>query len=270
MRAFVEGIGVLGPGLAGWEASRAVLAGGAPYRPAPAAVPASELLPPAERRRTGLPVKLALAVGREAFVAAGRDAAVTATVFTASCGDGQNLHDMCESLAAETREVSPTRFHNSVHNAAAGYWGIATRSREASTSLCAYDASFSAGLLEALAQVAVDGTPVALIAYDQPYPEPLHRARPIGGVFAAALVLAPVKTPHAVAAIEVSLVTEADGAPTAMADPELERARATIPAGRGLPLLAALAAVADAGAEATVILEYLEGARLRVTVRPCS
>jgi beta-ketoacyl synthase-like protein len=265
MRGYVEGIGLLGPGLPGWEASRAVLAGRAPYVPAAPAVPASELLPPAERRRTGVPVKLALAVGREAFVNAGRSAETTATVFTASCGDGQNLHDMCESLASPEREVSPTRFHNSVHNAAAGYWGIATRSREASTSLCAYDASFSAGLLEAMAQVAVDRAPVALLAYDQPYPEPLNQARPIGGILAAALVLAPERTPRAVAAIEVSLMS-GPATPTPMQDEGLERARVTIPAARGLPLLAALAR----GAEATVVLEYLDGGQLRVAVWPCS
>jgi hypothetical protein len=265
MRAFVEGIGLLGPGLQGWEASRAALAGEVPYRPAPAAVSASEMLPPAERRRTGVPVKLALAVGREAFVGAGRDPAATATVFTASCGDGETLHEMCEALAAQTREVSPTRFHNSVHNAAAGYWGIATHSREASTSLCAYDASFAAGLLEAVTQAAVDRIPVALIAYDQPYPEPLHRARPVAGMFAAALVLAPEATARAIAAIEVSLAAEAV-APTAMTDAELERARAEIPAGRCLPLLAALARRADA----SVVLEYLEGSCVRVAVRPCS
>ena len=265
MRAYVEGIAILGPGLLGWEASRAVLAGAAPYRAEAAVVPPSDLLPPAERRRTGLPVKLALAVGREAFLSAGRDAAATPTVFTASCGDGQNLHDMCESLASPEREVSPTRFHNSVHNAAAGYWGIATRSREASTSLCAYDASFGAGLLEAMAQVAVDRVPVALLAYDQPYPEPLHRARPIGGVFAAALVLAPERTGRAAATIEVALEAEA-ASPTAMPDAELERARLTIPAARSLPLLAALAR----GAETTVVLDYLDGGRLRVAVQPCS
>jgi len=267
MRAFVEGVGVLGPGLADWEAARAVLADGAPYRPAPVTVPASELLPSAERRRTGVPVKLALAVGREAFARAGRDAAATATVFTASCGDGQNLHDMCESLAGDTREVSPTRFHNSVHNASAGYWGIATRSREASTSLCAYDASFSAGLLEAATQVQIERVPVALIAYDQPYPEPLHRARPIGGVFALALVLAPAASERAFAVIDVSLAA-AGVAPTHMDDAGLERVRATIPAARGLPLLAALAAV-DAGVPATVALEYFGDSRLQVEVLPC-
>jgi hypothetical protein len=51
-----------------------------------------------------------------------------------------------------------------------------------------------------------------------------------------------------------------------MADAELERARATIPSGRALPLLAALARGTDAG----VVLEYLEGGHLQVTVRPCS
>jgi beta-ketoacyl synthase-like protein len=265
MRAYVEGIGLLGPGLPGWEASRAVLTGRAACVPAAPAVPASELLPPAERRRTGVPVKLALAVGREAFVNAGRDAATTATVFTASCGDGQNLHDMCESLASPEREVSPTRFHNSVHNAAAGYWGIATRSREASTSLCAYDASFAAGLLEAMAQVAVEHAPVALLAYDQPYPEPLNRARPIGGIFAAALVLAPARTDRALAVIEVSLTPE-PAAATPMADAALEHARVTIPAGRALPLLAALAR----GADAAVVLDYLDGGQLLVAVRPCT
>ena len=136
MRVCVEGVGLLGPGLCGWQTSRAVLAGSTPYVFAPTVLTASALLPAAERRRTGAPVKLALAVGHEAFTNAGRDAATTATVFTSSGGDGENVHQICETLASTDREVSPTRFHNSVHNAAAGYWGIATGSREASTSLC--------------------------------------------------------------------------------------------------------------------------------------
>ena len=43
--------------------------------------------------------------------------------------NGQVIHEICEALATDEREVSPTRFHNSVHNASAGYWGIATRSQ---------------------------------------------------------------------------------------------------------------------------------------------
>ena len=131
MRVFVEGVGLLGPGLTGWQASRPVLAGEEAYRAAPTVIGASDLLPVAERRRSPVPVKLALAVGQEAFKNAGRDAAITATVFASSSGEGETLHQMCETLASADRDVSPTRFHNSVHNAASGYWGIANRSHEA-------------------------------------------------------------------------------------------------------------------------------------------
>jgi hypothetical protein len=264
MRVFVEGVGLLGPGLNGWQASSPLLAGSAAYVAAPTVLTASDLLPPAERRRTGTPVKIALAVGREAFAHAGRDAALTATVFTSSGGDGDNVHQICETLAVAELEVSPTRFHNSVHNAAAGYWGIASRSQEPSTSLCCYDASFAAGLLEAAVQAAVDGIPVALIAYDHPYPEPLHTVRHLGPAFGVALVITPQATGASFAALEVGLVAGAQN-PTAMADAALDALRASVPAARSLPLLSALAR----GAAQVVMLEYVAGNHLRVAVEPC-
>ena len=265
MRAYVEGVGLVGPGLCGWPASRDVLAGNAAYRPAPTAVPASDLLPAAERRRTGVPVKLALAAGQEAFAGAGRDAAATTTVFASSSGDCDNVHQLCEALATPERHVSPTRFHNSVHNAAAGYWSIATRSRESSTSLCCHDASVAAGLLEAACQIGVDGQPVALVVYDQPYPEPLSIVRPISSSFGAALVLAPKATDRALAALDVVFLPERASA-TRMSDPGLEALRSGAPAARCLPLLAALAR----GRGETIILDYVSGTHLRVTVTPCA
>lgn len=264
MRIFVEGVGLLGPGLNGWQASRPVLAGGEPYVHTPTVVTASDRLPPAERRRTGIPVKLALAVGYEAFTNAGRDAATTATVFTSSSGDGENLHHICETLVSPEREISPTRFHNSVHNAAAGYWSIAARSQEPSTSLCCYDASFAAGLLEAAAQIVVDGIPVALIAYDQSYPEPLRAVRAIGANFGMALVLAPQPTGRTFASLEVTLVPD-EARPTCMSDAGLEMVRVSIPAARSLPLLSVL----GRSATEVVVLEYVGGNHLRVAVAPC-
>ena len=62
-------------------------------------------------------------------------------------------HEICQALALAAREVSPTRFANSVHNAAAGYWSIATGSMMESNVLCAFDASFVAGLLDAMTQL---------------------------------------------------------------------------------------------------------------------
>ena len=265
MRAFVEGIGLVGPGLNGWQASRATLAGGQPYRPAPTSVAASALLPATERRRAGMPVKLALAVGIEAIEGAGRDAASLPTVFTSSSGDCDNVHAMCESLAAPERQVSPTRFHNSVHNAAAGYWSIATQCRAASTSLCCHDASFGAGLLDAASQVAIDRSPVVLIAYDHPYPAPLGNARPILASFGAALVLAPEASAAAVASLDIEFESQ-HAAPSRMDDAALETLRTGVPAARCLTLLAALAQ----GLRQPVILELAAGTHLRVAVTPCA
>ena len=72
---------------------------------------------------------------------------------------------MSETLAGDDpASISPTRFHNSVHNAAAGYWTIGAHCMQAATAISAYDASFAEGLLEALMQLdagaeAVPGLP---------------------------------------------------------------------------------------------------------------
>lgn len=264
MRVYIEGIGVRGPGLDGWPASRAVLAGEAAYAAAPTNLNVGDMLPPAERRRAGVPIKLAMAAGQEAFRHADRDAAATATVFTSSGGDNENVHAICEILVTAPREVSPTRFHNSVHNASAGYWGIAAKSREPSTSLCGYDTSFAIGLLDAAAQVVADEVAVALLAYDNPYPEPLHATRPIEESFGVAFILAPQPTARSFAALDVNFVPGAR-ASTVMAEPRFERLRSHNPAARSLALLQALAH----GAEATVTLDYLGDSHLELTVAPC-
>ena len=207
LHACIEGIGVLGPGLPDWPVAARVLEGAS--------------RPTARLSRT--------------------------TVFTSSGGDGQNCHEICEVLATPERQLSPTRFHNSVHNAPAGYWGIATGATAAANSLCAYDASFGAGLLEALCQLAVEHTAVLLIAYDASYPEPMRSVRPIPDAFGVALLLAPGASCRSLAGLELTL-TEAPA--DRMADPALERLRTSIPAARSLPLLAQLARGVPAAAAA--------------------
>ena len=262
LSACVQGVGLLGPGLADWDAAAAVLAGRAAWTPAATVLPPPQLLPPAERRRTGVIVKLTLAAGLEATRRAGVNAAQLAAVFSSSGGDGVNCHEICQVLASGDRQLSPTRFHNSVHNAASGYWGIATGATPAVNALCGYDASFGAGLLEALTQVAIERIPVLLIAYDCSYPEPIRAARPIPDAFAVALVLTPAQQPASLARIEAHL---ADAPADTLADPALEGLRRAIPAARSLPLLERLAA----GRHGAVLLDYLPHARLRVLVSAC-
>jgi hypothetical protein len=262
LTAGIESLGVLGPGLPDWPATARVLSGVARWEPAATVLPPPLSLPSAERRRTGAVVRLSLAVGLEATARAGIDPARLPVVFSSSSGDGQNCHEICEVLASSERQLSPTRFHNSVHNAPAGYWGIATGATAAANSLCAHDASFGAGLLEALCQVVVERTPVLLIAYDTSYPEPMRSVRPIPDAFGVALLLAPAGGTASLAHIELNL-TEA--AANCMDDPELENLRKLIPAARSLPLLAQLAR----GAPGCVRIDYLDGARLALTVSTC-
>jgi len=262
MRIYIEGVGLCGPGLDGWAGSVPVLAGAQDYVPAPTRVPQSALLPANERRRAVQSVKIALAVGADAFAAAGRDPAETATVFASSGGDGETIHEILNVLASPNRELSPTRFHNSVHNTPAGYWSIATASRAASSSLSCYDDSFAAGLLEAAVQVITEQLAVGLIAYDVPYPAPLSDVRPIGAAFAMALVLTPVPTDFALAGIELDLQPRA--AASIIARPALEGLRRSTPAARSLPLLVAL----TRRDEATIMLDYLDDLALEVAVMP--
>ena len=125
LTVYLDGIGLLGTGLTGWARSIPFLTDPGTYTGTPSTIPAPDCLPPTERRRVGTLVKIALAVGLEAVAQSGQDASALANVFSSSAGDGDNCHAICEALAGSDRLISPTRFHNSVHNAAAGYWGIA-------------------------------------------------------------------------------------------------------------------------------------------------
>lgn len=262
LAARIEGIGLVGPGLANWKDARGALAGAAPYVSMPTVLPAPEALPATERRRAGKSVKASLAAGLEAARDAGRPARDLVAIFSSSSGDGENCHLICETLASDDRLISPTRFHNSVHNAPAGYWGIATGAMRPADCLGAFDASFGAGLLEGLARLAVDPTqPVLVVAYDAPYPQPLHSARPIADSFAVALLLAARATATRGPLLEVELSRDT---PHAMADTALETMRRAIPAARALPLLVLLAQ----GSAGDAILDYLDGVTLHARVSP--
>jgi beta-ketoacyl synthase-like protein len=218
-----------------------------------------EALPATERRRAGKCVRISLAAGLAAVDGAGAQARDMAAIFASSSGDGDTLNAICEALASDDRLISPTRFHNSVHNAPSGYWGIATGAMHPADSIAAYDASFAAGLLEAAGRIATDpARPVLLIAYDAPYPEPLNSKRPVSDCFAVALAM------RAGAGrgwrLDVGLTDEA---PTALDDAALEAMRRSIPAARSLPLLRLLAL----GEPGRVALEYLEGLSLAVELR---
>ncbi|MFZ3084864.1 beta-ketoacyl synthase chain length factor [Rhodoferax ferrireducens] len=266
LTVFVEGIGLLGPGLGNWAQGRGALEGTETYQTARCIVPLPMALPAAERRRAGTVVKVALAVGQEAVAASGLQASALPSVFTSSSGDGLNCHEICSALASSDRLISPTRFHNSVHNAASGYWSISSGAMVSSSVLCAFDGSFAAGLLEAMAQVMFEQTAVLLVAYDTDYPEPLRSVRPVPDTFGVGLVLAPRRSERSLAQWRLAPATCLTGAlAQRLEDDALERLRSSIPAARCLPLLRSVAAQT----QGEVVLDYLQGLQLAVQVAPC-
>lgn len=235
---FIEAVGIAAPGLANWAAAAAILRGEAPYCAEPLPSHAPALLPPNERRRATASVRLAFQAAEDAMSAASVRAQDLATVFASSDADLNVIHRISSTLASDQRLVSPTDFHNSVHNAAAGYWSIAAGARTPSTTICAYDDSFAAGLAEAVGLASVDDADVLLVAFDLPPPAPLYEKRPIEHPASVAFVLTRARTARSLA----SLRCEPSATPaTAMPQPELEMLRVRTPAARALPLLALLA-----------------------------
>jgi len=234
----IKSIGIAAPGLDGWAAAAPVLRGAGPYAVAAETPYAPALLPPNERRRATASVKLAFRAAEDAVTAAGADARQLASVFSSSDADMGVLHRICAALAQTPRVISPTDFHNSMHNAASGYWSIGVGSMAPTTTVSAYDASFTAGLIEAVALARDRAADVLLVVYDAIAPQPLAAKRPLAVTAGIALIIAPGSTGAA-----GRLTLELDGAAeTSCANPALESLRAGNPALRALPLLELIAA----------------------------
>lgn len=201
----VEGIGFWFARLPDWDTARAVIRGERPAPEASATRPAPTLLAPTERRRAPDTVAVALEVASRAVAASGREASSLPSVFASTHGDVAISDYMCSTLAGTPSLVSPIKFHNSVHNAAAGYWSIGTRSYAPYTAISAYQYTFGAGLLEAATQALSEEQPVLYVAFDIEAKGPLGAMARSRGVLGAALVLGPSASAHSKARLSLSL-----------------------------------------------------------------
>lgn len=193
LQVFVEGVGFWASRLPGWQVAREVLRGAVPAAATAAPRPSPQILPPAERRRAPDTVAVALEVAARACEHAGRDPKSLPSVFASENGDLPVSDSICDTLAKTPALTSPTKFHNSVHNAAAGYWTIATGCMKPYTAICGRHYTFGQALLESASQALSEQTPVLLVAYDIESRGPVATMQPSRGVLAGALVLSPVR-----------------------------------------------------------------------------
>ncbi len=187
--AYIEGIGVWSAALPSWDEASRILRGEMPPPQDARKRPSPELLPPNERRRAPDTVAVSLEVASKACAHAQREPASLPSVFSSTHGDLAITDYMAETLAQAPELLSPTKFHNSVHNAAAGYWAIATGCMRPYTALSASHRSFANGLLEALVQTQSDATSVLYVAYDIEAQGPLSTVVDSTGRLGCALVL---------------------------------------------------------------------------------
>ncbi len=258
---YLNALGISAPGLGDWPAASTVLRGERDYQPAPLKLTAPELLPATERRRSSDSVRLALRVAEQALPLDAAQALKPAAIFSSAYGDPTITHKLCELLSGTPPMASPTMFHNSVHNAPAGYWSIATANPETTTSIAAGDDSFATGLLYAAAQVIAEQYPVLLLSYDLPYPQPLADKCAVTAPFASALLLSYEAGAQTIARLELQLT---NGALSTMQEDGLESLRSGNPAARALPLLASIAR-----GSGECQLPYLQHQTLHVAVTPC-
>jgi hypothetical protein len=150
-----------------------------------------DMIPARERRRAPLSVKMAVEVMAQACNMADFDPADAAVVFSSAMGDMHITDYLCETLASPPRLVSPTRFHNSVHNATTGYWSIAAQCNTPTNAVSAFGYTAPMALIEAAIQVHEEGRPVLLVMQEMAAPPALQISCPSSQPFTCSFLMTP-------------------------------------------------------------------------------
>lgn len=186
------GIGLWGRGMTGYpEFAQGLQSDFVDLHSAEFLSPKPEAIAPRERRRAGLTINIAVEVAHQACSQAQVDISQVPSVFVSAMGDTSITDYMCRKLAQPKKMLSPTKFHNSVHNAPSGYWTISAENREPSSFVGGFTHSFGSGLLEAASQAVALRKPVLAVFYDIANEPPFAQLYPIQETLAIALVVEP-------------------------------------------------------------------------------
>ena len=192
--AYVVGVGLCAPGQGGTARWSVTFPGLTPSDPS------GDHLPPVLRRRASSLARMAAAVARQAAQQANLDLSRVPLVLGSAYGEIVAAVEMMREFGGPTGLPSPTRFHNSVHNAPAAYLSIATGNHGFNTAVAAGRATPVATMLEAMALLRENEGDALLVLLDEPPPEPFGRAEPYPAA-AVAICLSTSPGPHALSAV---------------------------------------------------------------------
>lgn len=257
MKCYLQAVNTIGPGFKSWENFCDYIKDGTesdtsfslPH------IGFSALI----KRRTTDVIRLALSAGL-AICDADNDAfGDVASVFATSQGDTDIMNYLGNTLATEPALLSPTKFHNSLHNAPSGYWNMLQNNQQSTTVITAGLYTFAVGLLEAVTFCLLEQQRVLLVIYDKAVDNELKTYIPIQHSFAAALLLSPQSDEHAIASINVEITSHSNA--TQIELPELNKLMQNNPSAKGLPLLVSIAKNEQS---AEVVLDLSEASSLRI------
>lgn len=243
------GVGAWGPAFNNWAELQTLFANPVPgddsgsERQWVTQVPKPEIIPANERRRAPLPVRAAVEVSWQALQQSGLSSSEVACVFGSGLGDTEITDYMCRVLTTVEKQLSPTKFHNSVHNAAAGYWTISTGCMKSANSIAAYQNTAGLALLEGIIQCQQHNEPVLVTLFDTAAHDAYRQIFACEHSFAAALLLVPAGTAHTpMARLLMNDEVAADNAVPGFPHEPLHQLYRENPAAKVLGLLQQLAA----------------------------
>jgi len=234
------GFGAWGPGFENWAQLTQLLRGDNTHPLETSREPKPDIIPANERRRAPLSVRMAIESSWQATQTTGIEPKNLSCVFVSGLGDTQLTDYMCNTLASENKHLSPTKFHNSVHNAAAGYWTISTGCMKSANSVAGFNESTSLTLLEAMSQCALEQEPILLTFYDVPSSEVLRDLYPNEHGFSASLIIAPPDDRNTSLSLSAEVLESSSNWPSLSLNKELQACYENNPAARVLLLLNAL------------------------------
>ena len=193
------------------------------------------LLPKPLRRRASLTTRMAVTAAMAACKRAGVDPGDLPSVFASVGGEIRVTDELCRALPDREESLSPTRFHNSVHNTTAGYWGILNDCRSPAVAIAGLDDTFAIGLLEACSQLNQLGDDILLVCYDETWPQ--YLAPPMGSIaLSSAFVLGSEQANSCWPMISLPMLGTTDQS----LNSDIEAIMGSAPAAACIPLMQAL------------------------------
>jgi hypothetical protein len=164
--AFVKGLGLWTPGFTSAEAW-------CRREPDPEITkPEANLLKGSLKRRSSELTRIAVEVYNQATLQAQRNPSTVPSVWATAHGEHSTALRLLAMMHEGEGKVSPTGFHNSVHNTASGYASIATGNTSPSTTLTGGSEIVSASLIEAVSLAEALDQDTVVILFDEALKQP--------------------------------------------------------------------------------------------------